>query len=159
MTELPLRVGLTERIWASNLGKAALALLIAGAIFGVYAVKKATLPPTLRELPALARVAAPPATSAGMLPNEATLAEEAKLVHGAQAALEASDTSRAFLLLYEHATRFPHGKLSAERQVTHLVALCRVGKVNDAHGELADFLAQNPGAPLAAQVQGIRCAE
>jgi hypothetical protein len=136
-----------------------LVVALAGVSGGVYAIKKATIPPTLRDLPALARVAAPSAGSVGVLPNDATLEEELKLVHGSQAALEAKDTSRAFLLLYEHATRFPRGKLNAERQVTHLVALCRAGKVGDAHAELADFLAKNPHAPLAAELQGVRCAE
>ncbi len=155
MNKPSLRVGLARRI----LGWAGWLLLLGGATFGVYAIKKATLPPTLRDLPALARVAAPRADAADVLPNEATLEEEQKLVHGAQAALDAGDASRAFLLLYEHATRFPRGKLSAERQVTHLVALCRAGKVGDAHSELAEFLAKNPRAALAAELQGIRCAE
>ncbi len=140
----------------TTIGKIGLVLALVGAAGGVYAVKKATLPMTLRDLPELARVPAPPL---GAVSHEATLEEEQRLVYGAQAALESRDTNRAFSLLYEHATRFPKGKLTPERQVTHLVTLCRAGKVVDARHELAEFLTNNPLAPLAAEVQGMRCAE
>ena len=138
--------------------KIALVLGLVGVSASVYAIKKATVPKTLREMPPLALVPAAPDTR-GPIPNEATLEQELKLVHGAQTALKAGDTSRAFSLLYEHATRFPKGKLTQQRQVTHVVALCLAGKANDARDELAEFLLKNPGSPLAEQAQGRRCAE
>lgn len=75
-------------------------------------------------------------------------------MNGAEAALNRADTDRAFSLLYEHATKFPNGRLTALRQVVHIEALCRVGKAAEAREEAVRFLAQDPHSPLAARVRG-----
>jgi len=83
--------------------------------------------------------------------------EERRLVNGAEAALASADTDHAFALLYEHATKFPSGKLAALRQVVHVEALCRVGKAAEAREEAANFLEKEPNSPLAVRVRG-QCA-
>jgi outer membrane protein assembly factor BamD (BamD/ComL family) len=85
--------------------------------------------------------------------TETALDEEAQLMNGAQQALAAGDTERAFSLLYEQATKFPKGKLADQRELTHMRTLCRVGKLAEARDEAASFLAQRPNSALAADVK------
>jgi outer membrane protein assembly factor BamD (BamD/ComL family) len=87
--------------------------------------------------------------------SEPTIDEEVKLMNAAQAALRAGEPKRALELLNEHAARFPAGKLSTARQVTHMMALCQAGKAEQARHEATSFLAKNPGSPFAARVSGI----
>lgn len=123
------------------LGKHILAVLLAGSAGATwYAVRT---PPAPLE---------PPAPAPGS-PDLALDAEERRLVHGAEAALDRGDTDHAFSLLYEHATKFRSGKLAALRQVVHIRTLCRVGKGPEARAEAASFLAQSPASPLASQVR------
>jgi outer membrane protein assembly factor BamD (BamD/ComL family) len=79
--------------------------------------------------------------------------EEATLVAGAQAALGQGNTEHAFSLLYEAATKFPHGKLVSERELLHITTLCRAGKAEDARQETSEFLTRHPDSPLADQVR------
>ena len=69
---------------------------------------------------------------------------------GAERALAAGDTDRAFSLLYEQATKFPHGRLAARRDLTHVRTLCRAGKVADARDEAASFSAHHADPTLQA---------
>lgn len=124
------------------LGKLALALLLVGAAGGAWFV--ARTPPSPRE---------PPASAPNADPALETDVEERRLLNGAEAALARGDSDQAFSLLYEHATKFPKGKLTALRQVVHIRALCHVGKAAEAREEAASFLAQSPASPLASQVR------
>lgn len=121
----------------------ALALLLLGAAGAAWFV--ARTPPPPREPPASVATATNPALE--------TDAEERRLVSGAEAALARSDSDQAFSLLYEHATKFPHGKLAALRQAVHIQTLCRVGKAAEAREEAARFLAVSPDSPLANRVR------
>jgi hypothetical protein len=93
------------------------------------------------------------AASAG--PAEPTIDEEIKLMNGAQAALHAGDPKRALELLSEHARRFPNGKLASARAVSHMIALCALGRSNDARLEAERFLARNPNSAFAERVRSV----
>jgi hypothetical protein len=111
-----------------------------------------TRPPTARSPRSkLDQEPAVPAPST----SEPTIDEEVRLVKGAQAALRAGNTSRALELLSAHAARFPNGKLTTLRQVTHMLALCQSGSAQQARQEAASFLAKNPSSPFAERVGGI----
>lgn len=86
---------------------------------------------------------------------EPTIDEEVKLVTGAQSALRAGDSKRALELLAAHAVRFPNGKLSTLRQVTHMMALCQAGRRTQARQEAAAFVASKPSSPFVERVNGI----
>lgn len=119
--------------------RASRALVMALAVAGTLAVYALRLPK--RGTAPAASATAPPAD------------EEAALLQGAEQALAAGNTERAFSLLYEAATKFPHGRLSDERELLHMSTLCRAGKAADARQEAADFLAKHPRSPLAARAQ------
>lgn len=86
-------------------------------------------------------------------PTETALDEEAQLMNGAEQALAAGDTDRAFSLLYEQATKFRKGRLADRRELTHMRTLCRAGKPTEARDEAKSFLAQHPDSTLAADVK------
>jgi hypothetical protein len=112
--------------------------------------------PKTLPLPSLTRSKAdkePAAPSASA--SEPTIDEEVRLVNGAQAALRVGNTNRALELIGQHAARFPGGKLTTLRQVTHMLALCQSGKAQQARQEAASFLAKNPSSPFAERVSGI----
>jgi hypothetical protein len=90
-----------------------------------------------------------------LLPSEPTVDEEVKLMNGAQAALRSGNPAQALQLLNEDARRFPNGKLSSARAVAHMIALCRLGRVNEARLEADRFLAKNPSSPFAARVSDV----
>lgn len=123
-------------------GKLAWALLLVGAAGTAWFVART---PTMSKPPT-------PAADTRNAPLE-TDNEERRLVNGAEAALARRDSDQAFSLLYEHATKFPNGKLAALRQAVHIQALCRVGKTAEARHEAASFLANSPASPLANQVR------
>lgn len=120
--------------------KVALAALLAGALGSAWYGLRTPQPPAQpRDAP-----------DASVAPDS----EELQLMNGAEAALASGDTERAFSLLYEHATKFPKGRLLRQRQAVHVETLCRVGKIAEAREETSDFLAQDPASPLAARVRG-----
>ncbi|MBX3215416.1 MAG: hypothetical protein KF850_25490 [Labilithrix sp.] len=81
-----------------------------------------------------ARIAEPTDTAAPV----DTLEEETRLLRGA---MRAADKTRALDLLEEHAARFPRGALAGERDVQRILALCALGRVDDAKARARSFLA------------------
>ena len=81
------------------------------------------------------------------------VAEETRLVRGADEALRAGDAARALALLEEHARAFPHGILAEERSAERVSALCALGRIDDARAETARFLLATPDSPLATSVR------
>lgn len=69
---------------------------------------------------------------------------ELALVRPAQRALTADQPATALRLLEEHARRFPSGSLAKEREVSRVVALCRLGRVGEANRARARFLTAHP---------------
>jgi outer membrane protein assembly factor BamD (BamD/ComL family) len=87
--------------------------------------------------------------------SEPTIDEEVKLMTAAQAALRSGQPRRALHLLNEHARRFPNGKLASARAVAHMVALCAVGRADEARSEADRFLAKSPSSPFAERVRNV----
>ncbi len=103
--------------------------------------------PAPEVAPATLRVEPPPA------PAMPRLAEEVALLGRAQAALRDGAAPRALALLDEHAARFPEGALRQERAATRVLALCAIGRPDEASVEARSFLASSPASPLAARVR------
>jgi outer membrane protein assembly factor BamD (BamD/ComL family) len=70
---------------------------------------------------------------------------EASLLQRAQAALR-GDPARALTLTQEHRRRYPHGKLSQEREVIAIEALSRLGRSSEAGKRAEDFGKSYPGS-------------
>jgi hypothetical protein len=82
-----------------------------------------------------------------------SLAEETRLVGGADEALRGGDPTRALALLDEHAKNFKDGILAEERAAERVTALCKLGRVGDARDEADRFLRTIPDSPLAVNVR------
>jgi hypothetical protein len=70
------------------------------------------------------------AGTAGVKPRSAhaTLEQELRQLHAAQAAYRDGHAQRALALIADHQRRFPRSQLGGERAVLEVLSLCRVGK-------------------------------
>jgi hypothetical protein len=82
-----------------------------------------------------------------------SIAEEAALLRAANTALARGDPATALARLDEHASRFPPGTLSEERDAARVFALCASGRSAAARAAASTFVAANPRSPHAAQVR------
>ncbi|MBX3233266.1 MAG: hypothetical protein KIT84_20955 [Labilithrix sp.] len=75
------------------------------------------------------------------------------MLRSANAALAAGDGATALRRLDEHATRFPRGALTEEREAARVLALCASGRASEARANASTFVAANPRSPFVAQVR------
>jgi hypothetical protein len=105
---------------------------------------------TASTAPSVAPVAAsPPSIQSG----PATVAQEARLLGEADAALRAGDAARSLSLLDEHAATFPQGVLVEEAKAERVVVLCALGRQPEARQAAAVFLRDHGRSPLVARVR------
>ncbi|WP_438042253.1 hypothetical protein [Sorangium sp. So ce128] len=78
---------------------------------------------------------------------------EIALLRDAQQALQAGQFAQALSKLDEHASRYPRGVLSTEREASRAIALCRSGRAPSGRAIAARLLAKSPGSPLATRVR------
>jgi hypothetical protein len=105
---------------------------------------------TPEQLPAPEPTPAPravaPSNSPTLKPADA-LAEEAALLHQAQAAWRAGQSAQALALANQHARRFPRSQLSSERDVLRVLSMCKLGQVQSAKQVGARLLKKAKGSP------------
>jgi hypothetical protein len=75
------------------------------------------------------------------------LAEEAVLLHQAQAAWRAGQSAQALQLASQHAQRFPRSQLANERDVLRVLSLCKLGQTQAAKQVGARLLSKAKGSP------------
>ncbi|HEY6078995.1 MAG TPA: hypothetical protein VIW29_09345 [Polyangiaceae bacterium] len=75
------------------------------------------------------------------------LAEEAALLHRAQAAWRAGQSAQALELANQHAQRFPRSQLGNERDVLRVLSLCKLGQARAAKQIGARLLQKAKGSP------------
>ena len=99
----------------------------------------------------------PPAPFAALAPaapgGPSTVGAETDLLRQAGDAAKAGRPAIALALLQEHATRFPNGILSEEREAERIVVLCALGRTEDARVAASQFLREHPRSPLARRVR------
>jgi len=98
------------------------------------------------------------AVSASAQPGRAaaeasTLEGELSLLREAQAAMARGNAGRSLELLEEHGSRYPNGILSQEREAARVLALCGLGRHDEARAEAARFVEKQPTSPLSARVR------
>jgi hypothetical protein len=81
------------------------------------------------------------------------MSEEASLLQSAQRALAAGRADAALGLLAEHELRFPSGALAEERRVAKVLALCSLGRTEEASIRARAFVASAPGSVLIPRLQ------
>ena len=96
---------------------------------------------------AIAKTAAPPTKVAG------SVADEARLLREANAALHAGNGAGALALLDEHQRKYPNGALSEERAAERVFALCTLGRVDQARREAVSFLKWHPKSLFAKSIR------
>lgn len=113
--------------------------------------------PTRQKAAAIASTSAP--MESATAPSEppaapSSLEGEIRLLRDAQAALSRGDASRSLELLEQHQSRYPNGVMSQEREAARVIALCKLGRRDEARAEAAHFVEQHPTSPLSARVRG-----
>ncbi len=81
------------------------------------------------------------------------VAEEARLLREADAALRAGDTAGATRWLDDHARLFPHGVLAEESDVQRVLVLCAAHQADAARVAASRFLSAYPQSLLAGRVR------
>jgi hypothetical protein len=131
------------------------------------AVKPAAVAPVATPVVEAAAPAIDPvATQATDLPPEdvkssparvrsrnADLEGEMKLLRQADGALRRGDSAAALAALNKHATQYPSGVLSQEREGVRAIALCSSGNVGQGQSAAQRFLSQAAKSPLASRIR------
>jgi hypothetical protein len=104
-------------------------------------------PENLPEVVEPAPSKAVPGPSAPHVAKADELMEEAALLHQAQAAWRAGQSSEALKLASQHAQRFPHSQLANERDVLRVLSLCKLGQQAAAKRVGARLLKTAKGSP------------
>jgi len=103
--------------------------------------------------PLLVRGAASSPTSKATEETADSLIAETQRLREAHGALRGGDPEKALALLSEEAAEGEGQKLREERAAARVLALCKLGRVDEANAEAAAFLGQNPRSPLADRVR------
>lgn len=160
-----------------SLGAKVAALVALGAVGAAVVVSQAVSPPNPQPVPAQVAAPStpvapsasaparppeplalePPAPAAPRKPNQppsttssgpgAALAAEAALLHQAQAAWRAGQSSQALALANQHAQRFPRSQLANERDVLRVLSMCKLGQARNAKQVAARLLKNAKGSP------------
>ena len=101
-----------------------------------------------------ARRSAPPPAPSPAAPDAPPidLSAELTLVRNAEASRRAGRPAEALAHLEEHASRFPNGTLTAERQAGRVLALCDLGRTSEARALADRFASTYATSPLATRV-------
>ena len=82
-----------------------------------------------------------------------SLEAELALLGEAHRATLGGDPARALTLLAAYGARYPRGALRQERAVERLLALCSLGRRDEARAVAEAFLRAHPSSPLAPRVE------
>ncbi len=115
----------------------------------------ATAPEPLASGTPAPKVSIPSAVAPTTPPTAATpvnIAEETRLVRGAETALRQGNSAEALALLAEHARRFPQGVLAEEREGERAIATCTSASPEARTTAAARFRRAHPGSAMLPRV-------
>lgn len=115
----------------------------------------ATAPEPLASGTPTPKVSVPSAVAPTTPPTAATpvsIAEETRLVRGAETALRQGNSAEALALLAEHARRFPQGVLAEEREGERAIATCTSASPEARAAAAARFRRAHPGSAMLPRV-------
>jgi RNA polymerase sigma-70 factor (ECF subfamily) len=104
------------------------------------------------EAPREAEVATTPVRRPRPEP-EGDLAAELELLHAAQRAWRSGDASGTLALVHDHETRFRRSQLASERTALRILALCRLGRDDEARRLAARWLRTATSSPSRRSVE------
>lgn len=107
--------------------------------------------PATPEVAALPIEEAKPASRARA--RTADLEGEMKLLRQADGALRRGDSAAALAALNKHASQFPGGVLSQEREGVRAIALCSSGSISQGQSAAQRFLSSAAKSPLASRIR------
>jgi len=164
----------TQVASAATISKIGAALVVAGAVGwgaqqalepaplpalggSAYVVERATESAVAnvqpkKETPVPQIAPAPPQPSAAPTASARTLSDEMALLQEAQRELQAGHADRALALLREHEQRYAAGTLIEEREAARVLALCRLGRTDEARAAAERFAVRFPRSPHRARV-------
>ncbi|MFO0589235.1 MAG: hypothetical protein U0441_16985 [Polyangiaceae bacterium] len=99
----------------------------------------------------------PQATAKSAASSEApsdSLEEETRRLREAHGAMQSGDPEKALSLLEQQSSTFAKGQLADERAVASFLALCKLGREEEARAKAAELLRTSPNSPLADRVRG-----
>src|SRR5262249_2106870 len=94
-----------------------------------------------------------PAEAAAPGTDDDTLAAETRRLREAHGALQGGDPAKALAMLDAQSAAFQNGQLREERGAARVLALCRLGRMEEGKGAATRFLAEYPRSPLADRVR------
>ena len=83
-----------------------------------------------------------------------SVADEVQILTRAYSSLKGGDANQALNELDQHARRFPNGALAEERAAERVLALCQLGRLDEARADAAKFFARYPNSPQGGRVRG-----
>jgi hypothetical protein len=86
-------------------------------------------------------------------PERGALGDELELLHAAQGAWRSGDAARALSLVSEHRARHPRSTLGLERDALRVLALCDLGRTEEATRLGRAWLTRASGSPLRASIE------
>lgn len=115
----------------------------------------AALPPAHAKVVASGALAAdgPRSAAAAALPTEDPLSAETRRLREAHGALQGGDPQRALSLLDEQSAAYAQGELREERAAARVLALCNLGRIDEARAAANRFLRDNPHSPLSDRIR------
>lgn len=87
--------------------------------------------------------------------TETTLAAELRLLSRANAAMRAGRHAEALDVLAQHAREFEAGQLAPEREYKRALALCELGRSEQARAAADAFVREHPRSPLRAKAMDV----
>ena len=119
----------------------------ASAVSGVSEAVHVASPPLTAPTPPPPAAPPPPAP-----PAVTSLGPETALLESARAALGRGDAPSALALLERHEREFPTGTLVEERLAAKVLALCSLGRRDEAARSASRLLRMSPNSPLRARI-------
>lgn len=112
-------------------------------------LEKTTIPENTEPERGSKRAQTKPTTA----PNDTSLLREIALIKKATKVLASQQPQKTLQILRQYDKSFPNGVMRQEHNGLRVLALCDLGRKDEADREQRRFLAQSPNSPMAVRIQ------